>query len=417
VIYRGWRVVGGAFVILFVAYGAQYSFGLFFAALREEFGWSSASLSGVFSLYALCYSCLGFVAGRLTDSLGPRVVIAVGGACLGAMMVGMALVTQLWQPYVLYGAIGAMGMSTAFVPCSTTVVKWFSRRRGLAVGIAATGQSLGTFLLPPLAHLLIGRVGWRWSYVVFGAGVCAVLAGAARMMHRDPESLGLAPEGAPPAATAGPAVASGSWPLRRALGTSAFWRLVAVFGLTWIPVFVPLVHLVAHAQDLGHSRAVGAWVTGMIGVGAVAGRLVMGAVSDRVGRKPALLIGLAVETGAFAGFVAAAGVPALALSSLAFGFAYASVSVTYPPILADYFGRAHAGAIVGGLFAIAGSASAVGPVAAGLVRDATGSYALAFAGSAAVNLLALLLGAGCRPPGDPPQVGAAHASRSPGTPG
>lgn len=408
-IYRGWRVVGGAFVILFVAYGAQYSFGLFFAALREEFGWSSASLSGVFSLYALSYSCLGFVAGRLTDSLGPRVVIAVGGVCLGAMMVGMALVSHLWQPYLLYGAIGAMGMSTAFIPCSTTVVKWFSQRRGLAVGIAATGQSLGTFLVPPLAHLLIGRVGWRWSYVVFGVGVCAVLASTARVMHRDPESVGLAPDGARPVAAAGPAVASGGWPLRQALRTSAFWRLVAVFGLTWIPVFLPLVHLVAHAQDLGHSRAVGAWVTGMIGMGAVGGRLIMGPVSDRVGRKPALLIGLAVESGAFAGFVAAAGVPALALSSLAFGFAYASVSVTYPSILADYFGRAHAGAIVGGLFAIAGSASAVGPMAAGLVHDATGSYALAFAGSAAVNLLALALGAGCRPPGGPPPESAPPA--------
>jgi len=410
VIFRGWTVVAGAFVILFVAYGVQYSFGLFFAALREEFRWSSASLSGVFSLYAMAYAALGFVAGRLTDSLGPRVVIAAGGACLGLMMVGMALVTQLWQPYVLYGVIGAMGMSTAFVPCSTTVVKWFSQRRGLAVGIAATGQSIGTFLVPPLAYVLIGRFGWRWSYVAFGVGVCAALAGAARVMHRDPESVGLAPYGARTLVTTGRDAASGGWTAREAMTTFAFWRLVTVFGLTWIPVFLPLVHLVSHVQDLGHGRAAGAWVTGMIGVGAVGGRLIMGAVSDRVGRKPALLVGLAVESASFAGYVAASGIPALALSSLAFGFGYASVSVTYPPILADYFGRAHAGAIVGGLFAVAGSASALGPVAAGFVHDATGSYTLAFAGSAAVNVLSLALAAGCQPPRRQPRERAAAVS-------
>lgn len=408
-IFRGWSIVAGAFVILFVAYGTQYSFGLFFAALREEFRWSSASLSGVFSLYAMAYSCLGFVAGRLTDSLGPRVVIAAGGVCLGAMMAGMALVTQLWQPYLLYGVIGAMGMSTAFVPCSTTIVRWFVQRRGLAVGIAATGQSLGTFLVPPLAFLLIGRLGWRWSYLAFGVGVCAVLAGTARVMRRDPESVGLLPYGAHPALMTGPDAASGGWLPRQAMRSGAFWRLVTVFGLTWIPVFLPLVHLVSHAEDLGHPRSVGAWVTGMIGVGAVGGRLIMGEVSDRAGRKPALLIGLGVETASFAALMGATGVPGLAMSSLAFGFGYASVSVTYPPMLADFFGRAHAGAIVGALFAVAGSASALGPVAAGFVHDATGSYTLAFAGAAAVNALALALGAGCRPPGSPPRDSAGPA--------
>ena len=395
-IFRGWIIVGGAFLVLAVAYGAQYSFGLFFAALVEEFHWSRASLSGVFSIYAFAYSCLGFIAGRATDRWGPRAVIALGGVCLGGALAGMSLVTRLWQPYVLYGGLAALGMSTAFVPCSTTVVRWFQRSRGLAVGIAATGQSLGTLFLPPLAHVLIARVGWRASYVIFGTGVAVTLIAMSRVMHRDPEAVGLSPWGA--SVSTAVEETSGGYPFIAALATRAFWSLVAVFALTWIPVFVPLVHLVIHARDLGFPAAVGAWATGAIGAGAIGGRLAMGAASDHFGRKRTLMVGLLLETLAFLGFVTGEGLATLVGSAFLFGYAYATVSVTYPALVVDYFGRAHAGAIVGGLFAIAGSASGVGPVTAGAIRDATGSYAVAFVGAAALNALAALLALGSRPP-------------------
>jgi MFS family permease len=195
--FYGWVIVGGAFAVLFVAYGAQYSFGVFFSALLEEFGWSRASLSGVFSLYAFAYCVFGFPAGRLTDRWGPRLVIGIGGLFLGAAFAGMALVTELWQPYVLYGLVAALGMGTTYVPCNTTVVRWFVARRGLAVGIAGSGGSLGNFVLPPVMQLLVGALGWRAAYVVLGAATVVLLMLVAGVMRRDPESLGLHPDGAP----------------------------------------------------------------------------------------------------------------------------------------------------------------------------------------------------------------------------
>jgi len=136
-IFYGWVIVGGAFLVLFTAYGSQYAFGVFFRALLEEFGWGRARLSGVFSLYAFLYGALGVAAGRLTDWWGPRAVIAFGGLFLGAGLAGMSQVSALWQPYLLYGVVAAIGMSTAYVPCSATVVKWFVERRGLALGVAS----------------------------------------------------------------------------------------------------------------------------------------------------------------------------------------------------------------------------------------------------------------------------------------
>src|SRR5206468_2866684 len=220
-VFYGWIVVAGAFLVLFVAYGAQYSFGVFFSAFLQEFGWSRASLSGAFSVYAFAYCVFGFPAGRLTDLWGPRVVIATGGLFLGVALAGMSLVAELWQPYVLYGLVAGLGMSTAYVPCNTTVVKWFVARRGLAVGLASSGASVGTFALPPLAQLLVASVGWRTAYVVFGVGIFLLVNLVAQVMRRDPESLGLHPDGARrPLAAAG--ADEGVGPLTRAIRTRAF---------------------------------------------------------------------------------------------------------------------------------------------------------------------------------------------------
>ena len=386
-IFYGWRIVAAAFLVLFTAYGAQYSFGVFFAALLDEFGWSRAGLAGVFSLYAFAYSIFAFPAGRLTDRWGPRAVITTGGVFLGVALAAMAAVTQLWQPYLLYGVVAAVGMGTAYVPCSSTVVKWFARRRGLAVGVAGSGGSVGTFALPPLAQWLVSAIGWRAAYVVFAAAVLGTLAGVARVMRRDPESMGLHPDGA--AAT--PSAAATGVRLTAALRAPALWLLGLALMATWIPVFVPLVHLVSLARDLGHGPATGAWLVSALGAGAVAGRLTMGPISDRIGRRPALVFGTAAQAAAFVAYARVVSVEGLAAATIAFGYSYGAVSTLFPAAVADFFGRAAAGSIVGFLFMAAGSMAAWGPVAAGAVYDATGSYALAFDLSAGCNLIAALV--------------------------
>jgi MFS family permease len=394
--FRGWVVVAGAFSVLLVAYGIQYSFGVFFAALIEDFGWSRASLSGAFSLYAAAYCVVGFPAGRLTDAWGPRPVITFGGVVLGAAFVGMAFVTQLWQPYVLYGVVAAIGMGTAYVPCSSTVVRWFVRRRGLATGLASTGSSLGSMVFPPIAQLLITAVGWRGAYLACGVLAMVAIALAATVMRRDPEELGLHPDGddrPPPNEVAGEA-----WPLQRALRSSTFWLLWATFTAAWLPIFIPLVHIPRLTRDLGFSPLVGATVVSALGAGAIVGRLVLGALSDRIGRKPVGGLAMVVQALAFVALMMVEGLIPLYATAFVFGVAYGGVSVFFPTIVGDVFGRARAGALVGVLFATAGSISGAGPFAAGVIFDLTGSYDAAFALSAALSAVAALLLALSRPP-------------------
>lgn len=397
-LFYGWIVVGGAFLVLFLAYGTQYAFGVFFSALLAEFGWSRAGLAGAFSLYAFVYSSFALVTGRLTDRWGPRAVIAVGGGFLGLGLVGMSRVSALWQPFVLYGVVAALGMSTAYVPCNATIVRWFVRRRGLAVGIASAGGSLGTFALPPVAHLLVTQLGWRGAYVAFGLAIAVALNVIALLMRRDPESLGLRPDGdaVPPAGLV--PETERSFTVGEAVRTPAFWRLFAVFSATWVPVFIPLVHLVPHARDLGVDPLWASTLVSALGIAAVVGRLLMGGASDRLGRRPALAVAFAAQALAFAGLAWASTLSGLYVATLAFGFSYGTVSTLFPAVVSDFFGRAHAGSLVGLLFALAAPTAALGPLGAGWAYDLYRDYGLAWWAAAGFNLLALFALAFARPP-------------------
>src|SRR5262245_4990919 len=166
-VHYGWIIVAAAFTILFLAYGVQYSFGLFLTALSEEFGWSRASLSGVFSLYAAAYALFSLPAGRLTDRWGPPTVVMLGGGLLGLGLAPSGALRTRAPLYLTY-LLAALGMSTAYVPCNATVARWFQVRRGLALGLTMSGASVGTFVCPPLIATLLAHAGWRRAYLLLG---------------------------------------------------------------------------------------------------------------------------------------------------------------------------------------------------------------------------------------------------------
>ena len=159
--FYGWVVVACAFTILCIAYGIQFTFGVFMPSISADTGWDRGSLSLPYSMYVFVYSALGIVSGRLTDRLGPRIVLTVGGCLLGAGVILMSRVHALWQLYIVLGLIAAAGMSAAYVPCNATVVRWFTVKRGMALSITSSGASFGMFIFPPLATMFISSYGWR----------------------------------------------------------------------------------------------------------------------------------------------------------------------------------------------------------------------------------------------------------------
>jgi MFS family permease len=398
-LFYGWVVVGCAFVILCVAYGIQFSFGVFMPFISADTGWDRGSLSIPYSLYVFVYSALGLIAGRLTDRLGPRIVFIVGAALLGGGIIMTSRVHALWELYIVLGLVAASGMSAAYVPCNATVVRWFTLKRGLALSITSSGASFGMFIFPPIATGLITAYGWRGAYFILGlVGIAAIIL-CATFIVRDPEKMGLHPDGLiPPAPYPPSSRASRSdisfddeWSLADARRTPAFWLLTAVFTLTWLVVFMPMVHIVPFASDLGIEHFRAAMTISVIGFAGFGGRLIIGAISDRLGRTRTLGFCLMLQAASFIGFTLSHGLALLYPAAALFGFSYGGITALFPALVGDFFGRVAVGAIVGFIFAVAGSPAALGPLIAGYIYTATKSYRIAFELSAMLNVAALML--------------------------
>jgi MFS transporter, OFA family, oxalate/formate antiporter len=395
-VFYGWVIVGCGFAILCVAYGVQFSFGVFMPYISADTGWNRGALSVPYSVYIFVYSALGLISGRLTDRWGPRIVLTTGGCLLASGIMLMSRVTMLWHIYLVLGLLAASGMSAAYVPCNATVVRWFTLKRGLALSITSSGASFGMFIFPPLVTVLIHAYGWRSAYRILGVVVLFAIIAGARFIQRDPESMGLDPDGLKQEPVPLPEQASDielgeSFTLAEARSTKAFWLMNIVFTLTWMVVFMPMVHIVPFAIDMGISPLRAAMTISVIGFAGFAGRLAIGPLSDRFGRIVALGACLLLQGFSFAAFTISSGLMLLYLAAAVFGFSYGGVTALFPALVGDYFGRAEVGSIVGFIFALAGAPAAFGPLIAGYLYAATDSYSFAFKLSAALNLAAFLL--------------------------
>ncbi|MBI3249306.1 MAG: MFS transporter [Deltaproteobacteria bacterium] len=394
--FYGWVVVVCAFFALCIAYGIQFTFGVFMPTISADTGWDRGSLSLPYSLYVFVYSALGAVTGRCTDRWGPRIVLTIGACLLGSGILLTSQVTALWQLYLTLGLIAASGMSAAYVPCNSTVVRWFTVKRGLALSITSSGASFGMFIFPPFATALISAYGWRSTYIVLGLLAIAAISLCATFAVRDPEQMGLLPDGLPPQkpllqGNFSPPAPAHEWTLAGAKRTWAFWLINIVFTLTWLVVFMPMVHIVPFAVDLGIPQFRAAMSISVIGFAGFAGRLGIGSISDYFGRVPTLGLCFALQAVAFLGFTMSTGLSLLYPAAAVFGFSYGGVTALFPALIGDFFGRNAVGAIVGFIFALAGSPAAFGPLIAGYIYTATSSYSAAFILSAALNVAALLL--------------------------
>lgn len=384
--YYGWVIVIAAGIVLFFSYGTQYSIGVFLAAIEEDLHWSRAELSLGYSIYALTYCVMSTISGRLTDKLGPRRVVLGGGFLLAAGLGLSSQVSMLWQFYISFGLLAGIGMSTVYVPCSTTIVRWFTKRRGLALSLTTLGSSVGILIIPSVVGSLIILYGWRSGYIIVASIVFAVVFFVSRLLYRGPKDIGIKES----SISNDTHYESQSFSFSQALRVGKFWHFMFAIVISKSVGLIPFVHLPSMIiLDHGDTIARGALASSLIGGGAVFGVLLVGPISDRYGRHVAAILMVMGQTMAYVGWLFFPGL--VHFFAFIYGSTYGASLVLMPAITSDLFGRAHVGAIFGVIFAGIGVASSVGTFGAGIAHDMLGSYELVFQLGILGSLISLVL--------------------------
>ncbi len=391
-IFYGHIVVVAAFFIMVVMWGLYYCFGVFFNPLISEFGWTRTMTSGAFSLSAVMTGLLAIVMGKLTDTVGPRIVMTICAVLLGLGFFLMSKISAAWQIYLFFGVVVGTGMAGAFVPLMSIVVRWFIEKRSTMTGIVSTGISFGTMVGPPMATRFISTYGWRMSYAIMGGVALAIVFLFAQFLRRDPSQVGQAAYGGHGEQHQQTKLSTEGLSLHESIRSGQLWIVFSIFFCLGFCVFSILVHVTPHAIEQGISTAMAANVLAAIGGMNIVGRVVLGRVADIIGSKKAFILGFVLMLAALLLFL----IPLklvwiLFLCAGVFGLANGTCVASQSPLVAEIFGLKSHGAILGFLACGFTLGGAIGPFLTGYIFDIRQSYALAFLMCAGISLAGLTL--------------------------
>jgi MFS family permease len=394
--YYGWVVVAVAFVTMAIAVNSRTAFSLLFPPLLDEFDWPRGVTAGAFSTGFLVSTLYAPLIGYLMDRWGPRYVIPSSALMVG---IGLAAATLTRQPWHLYATLGALmvggSIAMSYVGHGAFLPNWFSRRRGLAIGIAYSGVGVGSIVMLPWLQDLIDAQGWRYACWTLAFLVLAIAPLNLVLQRGRPRDLGLEPDGVPPAPPApsgaatdaqrvaiiDPARAMTDWTLRRAAGTARFWWLAVGFFCGLYAWYAVLVHQTRYLIDIGFDPGIAARALALVALFGIAGQIAIGHLSDRIGREWAWTIGSM-------GFIIclllllhlqARPEPVLMYAMVAAqGLLGYSLAPFYAAIPADLFQGRSYGTIYGTLSLTSTLGAAAGPWGTGYLYDLTGGYTAAF---------------------------------------
>jgi len=375
-----------------ISYGIIYSFSVFFKPIAAQFEWDRATVASIYSLAMMFRGAVSVPIGWLADRYGPMKVFGFCGAMIVAGLVLTSRVTKLWQFYLTYDLVLSFGLCGAYAIGSAVTSRWFQRKRGMALGIVAAGSGLGTLVLVPLSQHLIEVSSWSRAYAMIGTVAGCITIATAFLLKP-------APPMAPPsrkAAEKPEASRSAMADLRKMILSREMLLVVVTFALINFCIQMIMVHLVNFATDIGIPAFQAAGYLGIIGIVSIAGRLLMGSLSDRIGTYHSLIVcGVFLLAALVVLFLNTSPTGFLVFAVL-FGFAYGGEIPQLPMLIAEIFGVRAMASLMGIAIFISMFGAALGPWVGGKIFDLTRSYQFAFAIAAAVGVLRLVLIISCR---------------------
>ncbi len=296
-------IVAVSFFTLFFTLGIRFSFSVYYIAILEEYGWGRAETAGAFSIAMIFHAMFAPITGSLVDRFGPRKFFPLGAIFLFFGLLAASQISAKWQLYLFFGVFMAIGINTlSYAPHMSIIPRWFTRKRGLATGVVASGIGLGTLVLVPFNELLIEALGWRSAFLVLaGIVFCTLIPMTALFQRQSPKDVGQYPDNIVP--EDGKRFSFQQEKNRPSPDRQKFWTVKAAFlerAYWWIVLAVIcdgfianmlLVHQAVYIVDLGYSKPLAASLVGLVGLFGSVGGLLCGFLSDHVGRKAGYTLG------------------------------------------------------------------------------------------------------------------------------
>lgn len=389
--FYGYTIVFACFLIQSIGIGTYVAFGVFFKPLLSEFGWSRATISGASSIAYFLMGILGVFSGVVNDRFGPRALMGVTALFYGAGYILLSQVHAVWQLYLFFGLVLAIGLSPIDVIPMTVTARWFVRRRGIMTGIVKVGTGAGQMTMPLVAGFFVLHYGWRHAGVLIGIMAAIILAGAGMLLRRDPAQMGQMPDGDDAPVQGRPEGQEPGLSVREAARTGPFWLFCTMHFLVFSCLLTTVVHMVPHGSDMGLDPIRAAGILSTIGGMSMAGRLLTGFAVDHIGNRKSMILCLILLITSFIWLQAAGNVWMLYLFAAVYGVAHGAYFTVMSPLTAELFGIASHGAILGFAFLSGNFGGSVGPVLAGFVFDTLGSYRPVFLSMIGISIAALLL--------------------------
>jgi MFS family permease len=365
-------VLLACFLTVFVAYAVRYGYGILLPDMLDSLGITKTDAGIIFSSFLIAYTVGSPICGYISDRYGSRwmlstFVIAMG---LGAFL--MSRVTTILQASLFF-ALAGIGAAACWAPVVALAQKWTSHeRRGMTIAFIDIGSALSIIAMASFVPFVVGKYDWQAGWMILGIITAAVGVLNFLVIRNPPVTI-------PPTESNKPArTQTGGVSFRILLRSRKFWLFALGYLFTGVVVTVPFTFLTTYAvQELSYSHAIAANVMTLLGLGAIASKLIIGPLSDKTGRlKMMLLCGLLLGLGALG--MAFHHIATLFIATFIFSLGYGAVWAMYAAAASDYFDRASSGTIVGIWTVFLGIGLAAAPVISGWLADATGTLTWSF---------------------------------------
>jgi MFS family permease len=377
----------------FVSTGIRFAIGPFLKPMVADLDLDRGSFSLVIALGLLVYGVFQPFVGTLIDRLGSRTLVVGGALLMGASLVATGYVTKLWHLYLWFGIVSSVGLAaTGPVVGSAVLSAWFARRRTMALSLLGSASMAGMTLLVPVTMWCVLNYGWRTTYVLYGvASVLLIVPLGLFCVRNTPEALGLTPDGEPVAPTKG-VVPGERTDLADASRTLPFWQLSLGLFTCGFSMSLLSAHGVPMLTDHGYHPMVASWTLGVLGGSSAAFGIVLGALSDRFGRRPMLAWLYASRALIFLGLFLIRDQPVVILAvAVLGGVSMAGTVAMASALTADIYGRLSVGSVFGTMFLVHQVGGGIGSWLSGALYETTGGYGAAFVVNSALLLVAALL--------------------------